>query len=217
MNQTPATTADNGGGFSPGKAAALLTQTTQQTRRQIEPAQPWLLAIRAVGVLAVCYVVWLSVRGQHPYKGPTGNVIPVLIGFVVVNFIATTTVRKHAIAGVSGRSRLHPVEITILAAAWIIPSVVLVPLIIAGVSNSVVYGVYPTAVPLLAAGLSWAAITARRAQWRACGAGLAVAVVGAVDAFTGPVGTWLSMGIGLCAALLGGAIINIWQQHRSTV
>jgi hypothetical protein len=217
MNQTPATTADNGGRFSPEQAAALLTQTTQQTRRQLEPAQPWLLVIRAIGIFAVCYVVWLSVRGQHPYKGPTGNVIPVLIAFVVVNFIATTTVRRHATAGVSGRSRLHPVEITILAAAWIIPAVVLVPLIIAGVSNSIVYGVYPTSVPLLSAGLSWAAITAKRAQWRECGAGLAVAVVGAVDAFTGPVGTWLSMGIGLCAALLGGAIINIWQQHRSTV
>jgi hypothetical protein len=217
VSQTPATTADNGGSFSPEKAAALLTQTTQQARRQLEPAQPWLLAIRAVGVLAVGYVVWLSVRGQHPYAGPTSSVIPVLIGFVIVNFIATITVRKHAIDGVSGRSRLHPVEIIILAAAWIIPSVVLVPLIVAGVSHSIVYGVYLTSVPLLSAGLSWAAVTARRAQWRECGAGLAVAVVGAVDAFTGPVGTWLSMGIGLCAALLGGAVINIWQQHRSTV
>lgn len=214
MNQTPATTADS---FSPEQAAALLTQTTQQTRRQLEPAQPWLLAIRAVGVLAVGYVVWLSVRGQHPYKGPTSSVIPVLIAFVVVNFIATTTVRKHAIAGVSGRSRLHPVEITILAAAWIIPSVILVLMAIDRVSDSVVFGVYPTSVPLLAAGLSWAAITARRAQWRECGAGLAVAVVGALDAVTGPVGTWLSMGIGLCTALLGGAVIIVWQQHRSTV
>ena len=217
MNHAPATTADNGGSFSPEQAAALLTQTTQQTRRQLEPAQPWLLTIRAVGVLAVCYVVWLSVRGQHPYKGPTAAVIPVLIGFVVVNFIATTTVRKHAIAGVSGRSRLHPVEITILAAAWLIPGAAMVPLAIDRVSDSFVYGVYPTSVPLLAAGLAWAAMTARRAQWRECGAGLAVAAVGAVDAFTGPVGTWLSMGIGLCAALLSGAAIIIRQQHSSKV
>jgi hypothetical protein len=217
MNQTPATTADNGGSFSPEQAAALLTQTTQQTRRRLEPAQPWLLVIRAVGVLAVGYVAWLSVRGQHPYKGPTGSAIPVLITFGVVNVIATTTVRKHATAGVSGRSRLHPVEITILAAAWLIPCLVMVPLVIDRVSDSFVFGVYLTSVPLVAAGLAWAAITARRAQWHECVAGLAVAVVGAVDAVTGPVGTWLSMGIGLCAALLGGAIIIVWQQHRSTV
>jgi hypothetical protein len=217
MNQTSATAAENGGSFSPQQAAALLTQTTKQTRRQLEPAQPWLLAMRAVGVLALGYVVWLSVRGQHPYKGPTSSAIPVLIAFVVVNFIATTTVRRHAIAGVSGRTRLHPVEIVILAAAWIIPAVVLVTLAVDRVRDSIVFGVYPTSVPLLAAGLSWAAITARRSQWRECGVGLAVAVVGAVDAFTGPVGTWLSMGIGLCAALMGGAAIIIWQQHRTTV
>jgi hypothetical protein len=87
----------------------------------------------------------------------------------------------------------------------------------AGASNSFEYGVYPTSVPLLAAGLAWAAVSARRAQWRACGSGLAVAAVGAVDAFTGPVGTWLSMGIGLCAVLLSGAVVIIWHQHHSSV
>ena len=72
MNHTPDTTAaGNGGNFDPQQAAALLDQTTQQARRQLEPSPPWLLVIRAVLVLAVCGAVWLSVRGQHPYTGPT--------------------------------------------------------------------------------------------------------------------------------------------------
>jgi hypothetical protein len=217
VNQTPATTADNGGSFSTQQAAALLTQTTQQTRRQIEPSPPWLLAIRAIGILAVGYAAWLSVRGQHPYKGPTSSVIPAFIAFGVINFLATTAMRRHATAGVSGRSRLHPAEIAILAAAWIIPYALMVPLASGGASNSFVYGVYPTGVPLLAAGLVWAAVSARRTQWRACGIGLAVAAVGAVDLVVGPVDTWLSMGIGLCAVLLTGAAVIIWQQHHRSV
>ncbi len=52
MNPTPDTTAGNGGTFDPREAAALLDQTRRQARRQFEPAQPWLLAIRTVLVLA---------------------------------------------------------------------------------------------------------------------------------------------------------------------
>ncbi len=67
MNPTPDTTAaGNGGNFDPRQAAALLDQATQQARRQLEPAQPWLLVIRAVVVLAVFGAVWLNVRGQTP-------------------------------------------------------------------------------------------------------------------------------------------------------
>ena len=67
MNHTPdTTTAGNGGNFDPRQAAALLDQATRQARRQLEPAQPWLLVIRAVVVLAVFRAVWLNVRGQTP-------------------------------------------------------------------------------------------------------------------------------------------------------
>jgi len=94
MSHTSGTAAaDNGGTFGPEQAAALLDQTTQRARRKLQPSPPWLLATRAVMVLAALGVIWLSVRGQHPYKGPTAADIPVLIGFVVVNFAATVAVR----------------------------------------------------------------------------------------------------------------------------
>ena len=72
--------------FGPEQAAALLDQTTQRARRKFQPSPPWLLVTRAVLVLAALGAIWLSVRGQHPYRGPTAADIPVLIGFVVVNF-----------------------------------------------------------------------------------------------------------------------------------
>jgi hypothetical protein len=219
MNHTPntAAAAGNGGDFDPRQAAALLDRTTQQTRRRIEPAQPWLLVLRALGVLAVCGAVWLSVRGQHPYQGPTAAVLPVLFAFVVLNFGATVAVARHATAGVSGRSRLSRMEITVLALAWVGVFAVMGVLAGAGASHAYVYGQYPVTVPLIVAGLAWAGIMAARANWRASGTGLAVAVVGAVGAFAGPAGAWAVAGVGLCAVLLGTAVVITWQQHRSLV
>jgi hypothetical protein len=214
MNHTPdTTTADNDGTFDPHQAAALLDQTTQQARRQLEPAPPWLLVLRALGVLAVCGAVWLSVRGQHPYKGPTAAVLPVLFAFVVLNFGATVAIAKRATAGVSGRSRLRPAEVTVMTVAWIAAFAVMGALAGAGVSHAYVYGQYPTTVPLIVAGLAWAGIMAARAQWRRCVTGLAVAAVGAVGAFAGPAGAWAVAGVGLCAVLLGYAAAIAWQRR----
>ncbi len=217
MNHTPDTTAagGNGGSFDPLQAAALLDQTTQQARRRLEPAQPWLLVIRAVVVLAVLGAVWLNVRGQHPYQHPTAALIPVVIAFGVLNLVATVVVARRATSGVSGRTRLRRAEIAALAVIWIGVFAGMAALPSAGVTDSVVYGLYPVTVPLIAAGLAWAGITAARADWRRCGVGLAVAVTGAVALSAGPAGAWLVAGVGLCATLMGHAAVIVWQQRRS--
>ena len=219
MNHTPDTSsaAGNGGDFDPRQAAALLDRTTQQTRRHIEPAQPWLLAIRAVMVMAVLGTVWLSVRGQHPYKGPTSSVLPFVFVFVVVNFLATVTVRKRATAGVSGRSRLRPAEIAVLALAWVAVFPLIGAMARAGVSGAIVYSLFPLTVPLIVAGLTWAGIEAARADWRPCGTGTGIAIVGAVGLFAGPAGAWAVVGVGLFIVLLGSAVAIVWQQRRSVV
>lgn len=214
MNPTPGTTtADNGGSFDPRQAAALLGQTTQQARRQLEPSPPWFLSVRAVMVLVAYGAVWLSVRGQHPYTHPTVAALPGVFAFVVVNLGATVLLARRATAGVSGRSRLRPAEIAVMAVVWVGVFAVMGVLAGAGVSDTIVYGIYPAAVPLIAAGLAWAGIMAARANRRACGTALAVAVVGAVGVFTGPVGAWAVVGVGLCVVLLGSAAVIARRQR----
>jgi hypothetical protein len=219
MNGTTntATATGSGGHFDPQQAAALLDQTTQQTRRKIAPAQPWLLAIRAVGVLAVLGACWLSVRGQHPYHGPTSAVLPFVWGFVVVNFIATVGVRVRATEGVSGKSRLRPWEIIALALAWLAVLPVIGVLAANGVSSATAYSLIPLTVPLILGGLAWAGINAARANWHPFGVGLGVAVTGAVALFAGPVGSWAVDGVGLCLVLLAAAVAIVWQQRRGVV
>jgi hypothetical protein len=209
MNRTPDTTAaaGNGGSFDPQQAAALLDQTTRQARRKLAPSPPWLLAARAVAVLAALGAVWLSVRGQHPYRGPTGADAPILIAFIVLNFAATVAVRERAMAGVRGRTRFRPAEITVLVLAFAATVVFMA-------TATVSFARYSTTV-LIVPGLAWAAIMAARAGWRSCSTGLAVAAAGAVGAFAGPAGSWAVAAAGLCAVLLGNAAAIAWRQHRS--
>lgn len=206
-------TAGGGGGFDPREAAALLAQTRRHARRRLEPSPPWLLVIRAVLVLFASGAVWLSVRGQSPYKGPTTAAILVVIGFVVVNLGATVAVAGRATAGVRGRSRLRPAEIAVMAVAWVAVFVVMGTLAGAGASDSIVYGWYPVTVPFIVVGLAWAGIMAARAHWRAVGTGVAVAIVGAVGLLGGPVGAWAVAGVGLCVTLLGTAAAIGWQRR----
>jgi hypothetical protein len=218
VNSAPDTaTADNGGNFDPRQAAALLNQTTAQTRRRIEPYPAWLYLIRAFIALGGYGAVWLSVRGQHPYDHPTAAVIPVVVVLVVVNLIAVVTVARRATSGVVGRSRLRPAEIAIAAVVWIGVFAVMGELAGTGVSHSFIYGTYPAAVPLIAAGLAWAGIMAARRSWRPCAAAAATAVVGAIGLLAGPAGAWLVAAVGLFLVLLGSAAVVAGRQRRRPV
>ena len=208
MNPTPDAAADSGGTFDPRQAATLLDQTTRQARRQFQPSPPWLLATRAVLVLAALGAIWLSVRGQHPYRGPTAADIPVLVAFIVINFAATLAVRQRATAGVRGRSRLRPAEIAVATLAWVATVAVIVVLAAAGVS----FSHYPTTV-LIIPGLAWAVVMAARADWGNCATGLAVVVVGVAGLFAGSAGSWAVAGVGLCVVLLGRAAAIAWRQR----
>jgi hypothetical protein len=199
--------------LDPREAATLLEQTRRHARRQLEPYPAWLFVIRAVLVLVAGGAVWLSVRGQHPYQGPTGAAILVLVPLLVINLVATLAVARRATVGVSGRSRLRPAEIAVMVVVWVGVFVVMGALAGAGVSREIVYGWYPVTVPLMVAGVGWAGIMAARANWRACGTALAVAVVGALGVLAGPVGAWAVGGVGLCVALLASAAAIAWQQR----
>lgn len=214
MNQTRETIpTDNGDEFDPGAAATLLGKTTAAARRQFEPYPPWLLVVRAVLALGVYGALWLSVRGQHPYAHPTAVVIPVGVAVGVINVVATTAVARRATEGIGGRSRWRPAEMSLMALVWIAVFAVMGVLIGEGVSDRIVYGLYPATAPVIVAGLAWAGVMATRGNWRLCVSGLAAAAVGALALLAGPAGAWAVVGIGLCVILLGRAAETVWRQR----
>ena len=208
---------NQGGGFDPGQAGALTDQATRQARRQSTPLTTLLWTFRAIAILVVGGSFWLSVRGQHPYSGPTGWAWAVAVVAAAINIGLTAWVTGRASTGVSGPAQREwrPWKPIVLA-AWIIAYLATAPHYHAGLSHPV-WGVYPASAPLLIIGLASAAVAAAFRYWPMTGASLAIAVVAAAAGFGGPVGSWLILGVGLCAAYLGTGALKTWQQRRSMV
>ncbi|MGH3050417.1 MAG: hypothetical protein ACRDLK_09670 [Gaiellaceae bacterium] len=204
--------ADEGGALDPREAAALLAQTTQQAERQFAVRPPFLIFTAAVTVLVAYGAVWLSVRNQHPYSGPTGTGLAVLYGTLGVWSVFVATVLRRALGGRSSRQRR--LDGVAFAAIWICVYVFQGALYHAGAGDAIAYGIYPAVAPLLIVGSASAACEIAREKPAAACLALAAVVLAAIGAFAGPVTVWAVMGVGLCALLLVATGAQLWT-HRA--
>ena len=203
---------ENEGELDPRAAARLLEQTQRRTQRELDFRSPWLSLLAAAVVLVAFGAVWLSVRGQHPYKGPTAVALVVLYAVVLIRIATVVYAHRRARAGVSGRSvSQQRAEGAALAVALVAVYVLMGALANDGASDGVVYGVYVATATLLVLGVFWSARSAVREDWMELGLSIAIVLVAAASAFAGPRGVWLSDGIGLCVVLLGYSAAQAWQ------
>jgi hypothetical protein len=199
-------------GLDPREAARLLAQTERRAKRGLDFRSPWLSLLAAAVVLIAFGAVWLSVRGQHPYKGPTAVALVVLYAVVLIRIGTVVYAHRRATAGVRGRSvTQRRAEGAALAASLIAVYVIMGALAHNGASDGVVYGVYVVTATLLVLGTFWAARSAVREDWQGLGTSIALVLVAAVSAFAGPRGVWLSDGVGCCIVLLGLSVAQAWQ------
>jgi hypothetical protein len=171
------------------------------------------MVIGAAVVLVAYGAVWRSVRGQHPYSGPSGTALVVLYTTLIVWVVVVSAFVWRATSGVSGRSSLQrqtegAVFATILVAVYVFQGA----LYHAGASHAIVYGIYPAAAPLIIGGSAAAAHAAARENWPVVGYALAVVALAAAGAFAGPAGVWAVIGIGLSVLLLGRAAAQVWPR-----
>ena len=207
-------TADDSGEFDPRAAATLLEQTTRRARRQFEFPSPLLTLIQAAALLAAYGAIWLSVRGQNPYSGPSGTALVELYTFVAVAAIAVGLDGRRARAGVTGRSsRQGWIQAIPFTAAFLAVYVLMGALRFDGFSTAIVYGIIPAAGPLITVGAAAAGYAAAREDWPALGFAIALVAIGAGSAFAGPSGVWGVAGVGLCALLVCSAIAKVWLRR----
>src|SRR5262245_56116093 len=104
ISSTPAAAGDEDR-FDPSDAADLLVSTRRKARRGFEQTTPlgYLFAAAVVG--AAYGAIWLSVRHQTPYVGPSLAVIGWVYGIVLVSVVVSTTAYRRATRGVHGPSR----------------------------------------------------------------------------------------------------------------
>jgi hypothetical protein len=209
------TTPGNGGdALDPHEAASVLRQSTREAQRQFGLSSPMLSTLGAAVVLVALGAVWLSVRGQHPYKGPTAAGLLVMYGVLFGWIAVVVTFRRRATAGLSGRSvRQERAYAAAIATALVGVSVFQGVLRSDGASLSIVNGTYPLTVQLIALGALGATMAAARDEWPGFGVGIAVAVVAAGGAFAGPRGVWLADAIGCCVVVLGCAAAQAWLRR----
>ena len=141
------------GGLDPREAARLLAQTQQQAQRELDFRSPWLSLLAAAVALVAFGSVWLSVRGQHPYKWPTPVGLLGLYAVVAIRIGSVLYAHRRASAGVSGRS----VRQTRAQGAGVVVALVAVYVVMGaladnGASNGVVYGVYVVTATMLVLG-----------------------------------------------------------------
>jgi hypothetical protein len=203
-----------GAELDPGEAASLLEQATKQAKREFDVRPPLLLALGAVTVLIAYGAVWLSVRHQHPYSGPTGAGLGVLYAAVAIWIVVVVMYRSRARWGISGGSTLRQRnEGLTFAVVWICVYVFQGALHHAGAGSAIVYGIYPAIAPLLIVGGAAAANQAAHQNWAWTGFSLAAVALGAFGAFAGPNDVWAVMGIGLSALLLVRAATIVWRRR----
>ncbi len=207
--ETP--TDDEGGELDLRAAAALLEQTMRQAVRRFDRRPPMLTFAAAVTVLVAYGAVWLSVRNQHPYSGPSGTALAVLYGTLAAWIALNVIVLGRALGGRSSRQRR--LEGVTFAAIWICVYVFQGALHHASVSHAVAYGLYPAVAPLIVVGSAAAGYEAARGKRASAGFALASVVLGAVAAFAGPAGVWGVVGAGLCVLLLLGTAAQIRQRR----
>ncbi len=198
-------------GLDPREAARLLAQTRRQTQRELDFRSPALSLLAAVAALVAFGSVWLSVRGQHPYKWPTPLGLLGLYAVIAIRIGSVIYAHRRATTGVTGRStRRTQWEGATLAVALLAVYVVMVALAKAGASDGVAYGVYVVTATMLVLGTFGAARSAIQEDSRELAISIAVVLLAAGSAFAGPRGVWLSNGIGLCVVLLADSAVQAW-------
>ena len=152
---------DGGGELDPREAARLLDQTKRDARRQFDLSPRWITAFGGAVILVGYGALWLSTRGQHPYKGPSLGVVALVYVVVVVSIAVSVKVYRRATAGVSGPSvRQQKFEGVAILVSFLGSPVIQGAMKHCGASDAIVYGVIPAAAPLIIVGTTVLGIAA---------------------------------------------------------
>jgi hypothetical protein len=122
--------------MEPREAARLLTQTQADARRALDFRTPWVSLVAAVVALVGFGIVWLNVRDQHPFTGPSLASLAVFYGLIALRIATVIYAYARARTGVSG----HSVKVQRSEAAAIGAALLVCYLALIGIANSGSHG-----------------------------------------------------------------------------
>jgi hypothetical protein len=177
--------------MDPQEAAALMAATRRQARSALAIRLPLVYLPWGAAWLIGLGAMWLSVRDQRPYQGPSGAAVAVLVILLLAAVGVTMIVVTRATRGVSGPSA---VQGRIYGLSWPIGFAAL--FLIEGAlgqhgASGAVLGIVSGAGPILVTGLIYVLAAAIWLDWSMFWLGAWLAVVAAAGAWAGPVGLLL--------------------------
>jgi len=183
------------------EAAAVVQDARARARKELVINAPLVYTAWGLVWLIGYGAMWLSVRGQHPYTGPSGVSIAavfVLAGFAVA---AVLVIASRAATGIDGQSVRHR---RIIGSTWAIGYLILL-IVASSISGSVgtrTLAFAGFAGPVLLAGLTYILAFVLDRDWPAFALGAWLVIVGASCAWLAPATI-----LATCALAVGGAFL----------
>jgi hypothetical protein len=183
------------------QAAAMMEDARARARRELVICAPPVYAAWGLTVLLGYGAMWLSVRGQHPYTGPSGGSIAVLLGLAALAVAAVVVIISKTVAGIDGRSaRFRSIILRTYATGYLI--LLCVQVAIKGPVSARTFAFVAFAGPLLLAGLTYLLASALRLDRTAFALGAWLVIVGVSCAWQAPAAI-----LATCALAGGGAFL----------
>ncbi len=195
------------------QAAELLQLSADHARRRLMVNQPLIYGAWGAAWLIGCGAMWLSVLGQHPFRGAAGWASAVLgagIALAIVATAITTTRAGRGVGGVSARQGM------MYGLSWPAGFAALFTLIGAAThfgASPAVLGVLGAAGPLVVVGLIYVVAAGMWLDWIMFWLGGWELLVAAVGAWTGPVGVLLMNAVAGGGGFLAAAAVVAWRNR----
>jgi hypothetical protein len=182
---------EGGAGMDAQSAAAILEETSERAKRALLVRRP-VLFLNSGAAWIISYVaLWLSVRTQRPFTGPTPMALLTVTIVIAVSVAVTVILVGRAGSGVGGSSAMQRrILMLALLGGYIAMFTLEAAIDHAGASRAVL-SVYGAAAPVLLIGLFVAAGSAASADWSAFGLGIWLLIVATGSGFAGPVTVWM--------------------------
>jgi hypothetical protein len=199
--------------MSAAAAAAIIAEADARARPVLRPDYRVTFLVWGVIWFLGNGLIWLSVRGQHPYHGPNPGGYAALVLITVLASLASIG-QSRAESGVRGLSVLRRWTFFLSALAGLGGAFLVEgALVHAGASRPVV-GVFEAVAPLLVIGLLYLARFSTEQNWAAAGLGLWIVLVAAGGAYAGPQNVW-----GVATLAVGPAFVLVaaleWRRQRA--
>jgi hypothetical protein len=193
-------------------ASAILAEARDRARRELGVSRPPLFVGWGLVYLVAYGVIWLSVRGQEPYQGPTQGALAFVTIFVLLALAVTTAVVSRASQGVGGmasrQQRLLYLSFPIgLTGVFVLEAA----LRHAGASWAVI-GVYGATAPMLVTGLIYLSGSVLDFDWTVFALGAWLITAAAVSSYTGPRTVWAAAGLTATAGFWLAAVLA-WRRR----